>query len=74
VKDVITQYINKNDRILNIGCGNSRKYSNTGMSEDMFEEGFENITNIDISHTVIKYMEEKCKARYNGMSCKKYLT
>jgi hypothetical protein len=25
VKDVITQYINKNDRILNVGCGNSRK-------------------------------------------------
>jgi hypothetical protein len=48
------------------------KISYTGMSEDMFEDGFENITNIDISHTVIKYMEEKCKTRYTGMQCIKF--
>ncbi len=39
------------------------------MSEDMFEDGYENIVNIDVSHTVIKYMEDKCKTRYNGMQC-----
>lgn len=64
MKDVITQYINKNDKILNIGCGNSR------MSEDMYEDGFEMITNIDISHTVVKFMEEKCKTRCPSMTYK----
>jgi hypothetical protein len=45
------------------------KFVNSGMSEDMYEEGYENIVNIDISHAVVKYMEEKCKIRYNGMQC-----
>lgn len=40
------------------------------MSEDMFEDGFEAITNIDISHTVVKYMEEKCKQRCPTMKFK----
>ncbi len=35
----------------------------------MYEDGYENVLNIDISHTVVKYMEEKCKTRYNGMQC-----
>jgi len=34
-----------------------------GLSEDMYEDGYENIVNIDISYTVVKYMEEKIKAR-----------
>jgi len=29
----------------------------------MYEDGYENITNIDISHTVVKYMEDKTKSR-----------
>jgi ubiquinone/menaquinone biosynthesis C-methylase UbiE len=29
----------------------------------MYEDGYEEIVNIDISHTVVKYMEEKIKAR-----------
>ena len=53
VKDIVTQYINPTDQILNIGCGNSR------MSEEMYEEGYENITNIDISKTVINAMTEE---------------
>ncbi|CAI2380445.1 unnamed protein product [Moneuplotes crassus] len=58
IKDIITQYINTSSTILNLGCGNSR------MSEEMYEEGYENITNVDISPSVIKAMaeeyEEKC--------------
>ena len=58
VKDIITQYISTDHKILNIGCGNSR------MSEEMYEEEYKKITNIDISFTVIKAMaeeyEEKC--------------
>lgn len=34
----------------------------------MYEEGFENISNVDISTTVIKYMEEKLKTRCPNMS------
>ena len=29
----------------------------------MYEDGYENIVNVDISHTVVKYMEEKIKSR-----------
>ena len=29
----------------------------------MYEDGYENIINVDISHTVTKIMEEKCKSR-----------
>lgn len=40
----------------------------------MYEDGYENITNIDISSTVVKYMEEKIKSRcpkmiYKQMDC-----
>ena len=40
---------------MNVGAGNSR------LSEEMFDEGYHNITNIDISSTVIKAMTEKYK-------------
>ena len=33
------------------------------MSEDMFDEGYINISNIDISLTVVKAMQEKYKDR-----------
>jgi hypothetical protein len=36
----------------------------------MYEDGFENITNIDISHTVMNYMKEKLQGRCPNMSCK----
>ena len=36
----------------------------------MYEDGFEHITNIDISHTVISYMREKCQGRCPNMVCK----
>eukprot|EP00352_Strombidinopsis_acuminata_P008272 CAMPEP_0176374618 /NCGR_PEP_ID=MMETSP0126-20121128/26895_1 /TAXON_ID=141414 ORGANISM="Strombidinopsis acuminatum, Strain SPMC142" /NCGR_SAMPLE_ID=MMETSP0126 /ASSEMBLY_ACC=CAM_ASM_000229 /LENGTH=77 /DNA_ID=CAMNT_0017735289 /DNA_START=29 /DNA_END=262 /DNA_ORIENTATION=- len=48
IKDVITQYMQPGAQILNIGCGNSR------LSEEMYEDGYQNIINIDISFTVIK--------------------
>jgi hypothetical protein len=35
--------VKKTDHIMNIGCGNSR------MSEDMYDEGYTTIANIDIS-------------------------
>ena len=64
IKDIIVQNMTKNDKILNLGCGNSR------LSEELSEEGYEDITNIDFSTKVITIMEEKCKAKYPKMSFK----
>ena len=44
-----------------LGCGNSK------MSEEMFEDGYRNITNVDISFTVIKQMQELYKEKYPEM-------
>ena len=51
----------KNDKILNIGCGNSK------LSEDLSEEGYEDITNIDFSHKVISIMEQTYKEKFPKM-------
>ena len=61
IKDIVTQYISPTFQILNIGCGNSR------MSEEMYEEGYEHVTNIDISFTVIKSMSEEYKEKCPNM-------
>ena len=44
---------NHSSEILILGCGASR------LGEDLYREGFHNITNIDFSGTVIKQMQEK---------------
>jgi ubiquinone/menaquinone biosynthesis C-methylase UbiE len=61
MKDIISPKIQKENKILNIGCGNSR------MSEEMYEDGYEDITNIDFSNKVISQMEERCKSKYPKM-------
>lgn len=50
LKAWISQYVRKDDNILMVGCGNSR------LSEDMFDNGYTTITNIDISRVVIDQM------------------
>jgi len=52
----------KEDKILNLGCGNSR------LCEDLSEEGFEDITNLDFSPKAINIMEERYKNKYPKMS------
>ncbi len=47
----------KAGKILNLGCGNSE------FSENMYDDGFHNIKNIDISKNVIKLMSERNKDR-----------
>ena len=44
-------------KILNLGCGNSE------FSENMYDDGFHHIKNIDISESVIKSMSERSKDR-----------
>lgn len=58
LKDWISQYVRKDDNILMVGCGNSR------LSEDMFDDGFITLTNIDVSRVVIDQMI----ARYRCIS------
>ena len=43
------------DSFVTEGCGNSK------MSEDMYHDNYENITNIDYSSVIIETMKEKCK-------------
>lgn len=52
VEDVLT---NKNAEILMLGCGNSK------LSEEMYDDGFGNITNIDYSSVVIEQMQQQHK-------------
>jgi ubiquinone/menaquinone biosynthesis C-methylase UbiE len=56
-KDKITKHITKESKILNVGCGNSR------LSEDLYDDGYEDIQNIDFSTKVIQQMEERCKVK-----------
>ncbi|XP_055859084.1 eEF1A lysine and N-terminal methyltransferase homolog [Episyrphus balteatus] len=48
----IHKYVKYQDKILMVGCGNSR------LSMDMYDSGFKDITNIDISPVAIKKMIE----------------
>lgn len=59
----LRHYIDKNDKILVVGCGNSE------MSADMYAEGYRNITNLDVSRVVIDQMQTKYPAdQYPGMT------
>ncbi|XP_067624855.1 eEF1A lysine and N-terminal methyltransferase homolog [Eurosta solidaginis] len=50
--DQIHKYVKNTDQILMLGCGNSQ------LSMDMYDSGFRNITNIDISMVAIRRMLE----------------
>ena len=63
LKEIITKFIKPQDKILNVGCGNSR------LSEEMYEDGYKHIVNIDFSPVVVNAMKEKTKGR-EGLSCK----
>jgi EEF1A lysine methyltransferase 4 len=53
IKDVVTQYVKPGNRILNVGCGNSK------LPEEMHEDGYTLITNIDISSFAIEDMHHR---------------
>jgi len=54
-KDLMHKHVQKSDRILMLGCGNS------SLSEDMYNDGYRNIVNIDFSQVVIEKMKRKCQ-------------
>ncbi|KAK0424278.1 hypothetical protein QR680_008588 [Steinernema hermaphroditum] len=47
-RHLILPHLNKTDRILHIGCGNSR------LSHNLVSEGFANVTNVDFSEVLIE--------------------
>merc|ERR1712178_606592 len=51
--DTFAQFCQPHHSILMLGAGNSR------LSEEMYEEGYQKITNVDISLVVTKAMQEK---------------
>ena len=61
LRQLITQHINLDSKILIIGCGNSL------LSEEMYNDGFHNIINIDISPVVINQMKKRSNINFPNM-------
>lgn len=55
LRDIISQFVKYKGKILNVGAGNSV------LSEEMYKEGYKNITNIDFSEIVVDDMQTKYK-------------
>ncbi|KAJ1435661.1 hypothetical protein B484DRAFT_417036, partial [Ochromonadaceae sp. CCMP2298] len=55
IRDLVNQYVKREDVILMAGAGNSR------LTEDMFEDGYATITNIDVSRVVIDQQIDRYK-------------
>lgn len=54
---LILKHIRPSDRVLELGCGNSR------MSEHMYQDGITHITCTDMSSVAIENLRERCSAR-----------
>lgn len=54
-KGLMHEHVRNSDRILMLGCGNS------ALSEQMYQDGYRNIVNIDFSSVVIENMKRKCQ-------------
>jgi SAM-dependent methyltransferase len=57
IKPFVVEHVQKTGQILNLGCGNSR------LTDEMYDDGYVNIMNIDYSSTVIRNMSEKLRER-----------
>ncbi|KAF9031408.1 hypothetical protein BDZ89DRAFT_627609 [Hymenopellis radicata] len=54
----------KTSRILMLGCGNST------LSQDMYDDGYRNIVNVDYSAVVIDQMKQRHESTRPEMECK----
>lgn len=59
---VLHKYIKPREKVLVVGCGNSE------LSEQLYDVGYQDIVNIDISEVVIKQMKERNASRRPRMS------
>ena len=50
LREALINFINPEHAIINLGCGNGK------LQEEMYDEGYQNITNVDISQIVIEQM------------------
>ena len=57
LKPLLADIMKKEDKILVLGCGNAE------FSEKMYDDGYPNISNIDISPVVIEQMKARSKDR-----------
>eukprot|EP01121_Diplochlamys_sp_Union-15-3_P001523 TRINITY_DN11313_c0_g1_i1.p1 TRINITY_DN11313_c0_g1~~TRINITY_DN11313_c0_g1_i1.p1 ORF type:complete len:216 (-),score=42.39 TRINITY_DN11313_c0_g1_i1:16-663(-) len=55
LKDLLNNLIPKTKRVLVVGCGNSK------LSEDMVNDGYESVINVDVAHIVVKQMQKRSK-------------
>lgn len=55
LKDLIQSIVRHDHKILVVGCGNSR------LSPQLYDSGYQNVTNIDISEVVIHQMKTRYK-------------
>lgn len=53
LKPLLDNLLDRQHRILNIGCGNAE------LTEDMYDDGYRRIVNMDISNVVIDQMKDR---------------
>jgi len=67
LKKLLSQYVKPTDKVLIVGCGNAN------FSEDMYDAGYQNLYNIDISSVCITQMQQRNRKRkhmkYEKMDC-----
>ena len=59
LKSLLSELLTPESKVLILGCGNAK------FSEDLYDDGFENIYNIDISSVVIETMSDRNRTRSN---------
>ncbi|XP_041913396.1 eEF1A lysine and N-terminal methyltransferase [Alosa sapidissima] len=59
---VLHKYIKPRDQVLVVGCGNSE------LSEQLYDVGYRQLTNIDISETVVSHMNQRNAERRPGLT------
>ncbi|XP_036377844.1 eEF1A lysine and N-terminal methyltransferase [Megalops cyprinoides] len=59
---VLHKYIKPRDQVLVVGCGNSE------LSEQLYDVGYRQLTNIDISETVVTHMNQRNAERRPGLT------
>ncbi|KAG6617277.1 putative methyltransferase [Phytophthora cinnamomi] len=65
LKELLNQYVKKTDAVLMAGAGNSR------LSEEMVNDGYQKLMNVDVSEIVVKQMAAKYEDRVEQLQWQK---